>query len=89
VTATTRQNNRTIGLLLAVLLVPAVASCGNSKPKMVASGNYITTEHGYARYGDALAEAKAYCAKKDMAVRHLRTVEEYRSISYFECVAAK
>lgn len=67
--------------LIALLL----AGCGTIQPT-TASGRYITTEHGTARFGDALQGAKEYCARRGMGVRHLGTDRAYMAISRFECV---
>lgn len=67
------------------LFVLLLAGCG-SIPPSTASGNYITTEHGTARFQDALAGAQEYCAQRGMGVRHLGTDIAYMAISRFECV---
>lgn len=72
-------------LAIIVLLLAGCYTPGPIGPTQ-ASGNYVTTEHGTARFSDALAGAAEYCARRGMGVRHLGTDSPYTAVSRFECV---
>ena len=74
---------RTLTGTFAVLLL---CGCG-SIPPTSATGPHITTQHGTARFQDALAGAQEYCARRGQGVRHLGTDMAGMAISRFECVA--
>jgi hypothetical protein len=69
---------------LIVLLL--LAACGPIQP--YASGNNLVSQHGTARFGDALAGAAQHCASRGMGVKSLGTDTPPHglSVSRFECV---
>lgn len=69
-------------VILGVLLL---AACGSYKPT-TATGNFLSIEHGTARFADAAKGAEEYCAARGLGVKHLGTDSEYRSVSRFECI---
>ena len=71
-------------ILMTTALVSALAGCGTLPPTQ-ASGDFVTTQHGEARFKDALQGAADYCAGRGKGMRHLGT--DNASISRFECVA--
>lgn len=72
----------------SLLAVGCVSSCGTIQPTQ-ASGRFITTQHGTARFNDAYQGARDYCAKLGLDVRHLGTDTPLQSISRFECIAVR
>lgn len=71
------------GALAGLVLL---AGCGPIPPTM-ASGNSVTIQHGTARFADAVAGARDYCAGRGMGVRHVSTGGPAPAVSTFECVS--
>lgn len=72
-------------MLFSLLAASLLSGCG-SIPPTHSSGRYLTTQHGTARFPDALQGAAEYCAKLGLGVRHLGTDTPAMAISRFECV---
>ena len=72
-------------MLFLCTAASALSACG-SIPPLHADGSYLTTQHGTARFRDALKGAQEYCGSRGLGVRHLGTDTPGLSISRFECV---
>lgn len=71
--------------MIAVLLLAAAAGCGAIPPTHT-TGRHVVTQHGSARFHDALQGAKDYC--RPLGVKYLGTERSGQAISRFECVEA-
>ena len=67
------------------LFASLLSGCG-AIPPLHSEGRYLTTQHGTARFRDAMQGAVEYCAQRGMSVRHLGTDTPRLSISRFECI---
>ena len=72
---------------LFVVALLTLAGCGPIQVNPD-SGRFPTIQHGTARFNDAMAAVRKYCAGQGLGVRHLRTdtPPQGLSISSFECV---
>lgn len=69
------------------LIVLLLAGCGAIPPSS-SSGRFITTQHGSARFMDAMQGATEHCGRMGLGAQHLGTDSppQALSISRFQCV---
>lgn len=77
-----REESMKTTVILCVLL----AGCGALTPHPD-TGLHFTTEHGSARFGDAMEGARIHCSRLGMQAKHLGTDHGgVMMLSRFECV---